>query len=154
MALISLTNILCSLKAKYREFNKTLGMTGSGLTVADIRQNPHLSNLVGTFLLKLYQIEISNHIVLDGLLAKLPCWERLHGFWRTLPSYNPYSVSSEPGQNLVGEALELMQQKSVGNKSEESDVEEIGGDFEEQEVNSEAPDSSMPNLVTVSFKLC
>jgi len=38
---------------------------------------------------------------------KLPFWERLHGFWRTLPNFNPHVVSSEPGQDLEGEAQEL-----------------------------------------------
>ena len=32
-------------------------------------------------------------------------WPRLHGYWHTLPNFNPYTVSSNPGQNLVDEAL-------------------------------------------------
>lgn len=43
------------LKVKYREFNKTLGKTGSGLTVADIKKSPHLSNLIGVFLFQGYE---------------------------------------------------------------------------------------------------
>ena len=35
-------------------------------------------------------------------------WERLHGFWRTIPSFNPQVVSSEPGQDLEGEARRLL----------------------------------------------
>lgn len=37
-----------------------------------------------------------------------PFWSRLHGLWRTLPNFNPYTVSSEPGQDLKGEALQYM----------------------------------------------
>ena len=37
-----------------------------------------------------------------------PIWERLHGFWRTLPNFNPHVVSSEPGQNLEREAQTLL----------------------------------------------
>jgi hypothetical protein len=35
-------------------------------------------------------------------------WPRLHGLWRTLPNFNPYTVSSEPGQDLAGEALSVL----------------------------------------------
>jgi hypothetical protein len=30
----------------------------------------------------------------------------LHGFWRTLPNFNPWTVSSELGQDLVAEAMQ------------------------------------------------
>jgi hypothetical protein len=35
-------------------------------------------------------------------------WPRLHGFWRTLPNFNPYTVSSDPGQDLADEALSVL----------------------------------------------
>ncbi|KAH9024671.1 hypothetical protein EDB84DRAFT_1440628 [Lactarius hengduanensis] len=44
----------------------------------------------------------------DKLLSGFPAWKRLHGFWRTLPSFNPHSVSSEPGQDLEGDAMETL----------------------------------------------
>lgn len=44
----------------------------------------------------------------EKLLSGFPVWERLHGFWRTLPSFNPNAVSSEPGQHLESEAAELL----------------------------------------------
>src|SRR5882762_135128 len=44
----------------------------------------------------------------DKLTSKFPWWERLHGFWRTLPNFNPVTVSSEPGQDLVEEAKGLL----------------------------------------------
>jgi hypothetical protein len=35
-------------------------------------------------------------------------WPRLHGFWHTLPNFNPYTVSSDPGQDLADEALSVL----------------------------------------------
>jgi hypothetical protein len=35
-------------------------------------------------------------------------WPRLHGFWRTLPNFNPYTVTSDPGQDLADEALVVL----------------------------------------------
>jgi hypothetical protein len=35
-------------------------------------------------------------------------WPRLHGYWRTLPNFNPYTVSSDPGQNLSDEAAGVL----------------------------------------------
>jgi hypothetical protein len=35
-------------------------------------------------------------------------WPRLHGFWRTLPNFNPYTVSSDPGQDLANEAHSVL----------------------------------------------
>lgn len=47
---------------------------------------------------------------LDQLIIdhKLPVWERLHGLWKTLPNFNPIVASSEPGQDLEGQARELL----------------------------------------------
>lgn len=73
---------------------------------------------------------------------KLPCWERLHGFWRTLPSFNPYSVSSEPGQDLVREAEQLMQRDSKGSEEDsnkDGNTEIYVDDFEELEVGCDVP---------------
>ncbi|KAH9010590.1 hypothetical protein EDB84DRAFT_1247002, partial [Lactarius hengduanensis] len=83
-------NRIMHLKRKYREVNLELGRTGAGLTVEEIREDENLTNL------------------LDKLLSGFPSWERLHGFWRTLPSFNPHSVSSEPGQDLEGDAMETL----------------------------------------------
>jgi hypothetical protein len=32
----------------------------------------------------------------------------LHGYWRTLPNFNPYTVTSDPGQDLAAEALTVL----------------------------------------------
>ncbi|KAH9023311.1 hypothetical protein EDB84DRAFT_1247596, partial [Lactarius hengduanensis] len=72
------------------EVNLELGRTGAGLTVEEIQEDENLTNL------------------LDKLLSGFPAWKRLHGFWRTLPSFNPHLVSSEPGQDLEGDAMETL----------------------------------------------
>ncbi|KAH8979716.1 hypothetical protein EDB86DRAFT_2743904, partial [Lactarius hatsudake] len=83
-------NRIMHLKRKYHGFNQELGRTGAGLTVKEIRGDVNLNNF------------------LDKLLSDFPAWERLHGFWRTLPSFNPHLVSSEPGQDLESDAMETL----------------------------------------------
>ncbi|KAH9023020.1 hypothetical protein EDB84DRAFT_1254982, partial [Lactarius hengduanensis] len=83
-------NRITHLKGKYRAFNQELGRTGAGLSADEIRRDESLSNLLGK------------------LLLAFPVWERLHGFWRTLPSFNPHAVSSEPGQDLETEAFGIL----------------------------------------------
>ncbi|KAF8191874.1 hypothetical protein K438DRAFT_1762457 [Mycena galopus ATCC 62051] len=53
---------------------------------------------------------ISN-ILTDDLKVKhnLPYWDRLHGFWHTLPNFNPTVVTSDAGQDIVAQALKLTQ---------------------------------------------
>ncbi|KAH8981346.1 hypothetical protein EDB86DRAFT_2812974, partial [Lactarius hatsudake] len=87
-------NRVTHLKRRYRDLTQELGRTGAGLTVEEIRKDSNLNN------------------VLDKLLADFPFWDRLHGFWRTLPSFNPHTVSSEPGQDLQDEAIGVL----FGNK--------------------------------------
>ncbi len=53
---------------------------------------------------------------------KLPIWERLHGLWRTLPNFNPDVTSSDPGQDLEGQALRLFTScREGGDISEEEE---------------------------------
>ncbi|KAH9051464.1 hypothetical protein EDB87DRAFT_1571647, partial [Lactarius vividus] len=80
-------NWISYLKHKYYEFTHELRRTGVGLTVEEIQKDSNLSN------------------ILDKLLIGFPVWECLHGFWRTLLSFNPCVVSSEPGQDLEGDAI-------------------------------------------------
>jgi hypothetical protein len=35
-------------------------------------------------------------------------WPWLHGYWRTLPNFNPFTVSSDPGQNLADDAVSVL----------------------------------------------
>jgi hypothetical protein len=49
----------------------------------------------------------------EKLEEDFPYWKRLHGFWRTLPNFNPFTASSEPGQNLGAEALAFVQSRGA-----------------------------------------
>jgi len=75
--------------------------------------------------------------LLDKLLSGFPIWERLHGFWRTLPSFNPHAVSSEPGQDLEGEALAVLfgdQEKGI--ESGVDDADDCDGLWETDPLNA------------------
>ncbi|KDR70600.1 hypothetical protein GALMADRAFT_229964 [Galerina marginata CBS 339.88] len=87
----SLSNYLNCLHTKYREFNQQLGQTGAGLSYDEIDPGSNIYNLI------------------DELSVEFPYWERLHGYWRTLPNYNPLTVTLEPDQDLEGGALNLFQ---------------------------------------------
>ena len=119
------------MKTKYHEINTELGRTGAGLTVDQIRDNPDLSDILGVSARISVECVLSSsrsdQLILD---YKLPVWERLHGFWRMLPNFNPHTVSSEPGQDLGGEARSLMfPSHSNGNASEDEEPEDnIGED--------------------------
>ena len=72
----------------------------------------------------------------DKLLLKhnLPIWECLHGFWRTLPNYNPYTVSSDPSQDIEGEAQELLfpsRGNRIADQEEEPENELLGDEIED-----------------------
>ena len=58
----------------------------------------------------------------EQLEQEFPFWKRLHGFWWTLPNFNPYTASSEPGQDLAADALALIhgrgQENNTGNNDE------------------------------------
>jgi hypothetical protein len=47
-------------------------------------------------------------LVLEEETEKFPWWPRLHGYWRTLPNFNPYTVTSDPGQDLADEAHSVL----------------------------------------------
>jgi hypothetical protein len=60
----------------------------------------------------------------EKLEEDFPYWRRLHGYWRTLPNFNPYTVSSEPGQDLGAQALAFIQNEGApaeGDNSVRSD---------------------------------
>ncbi|KAF8222864.1 hypothetical protein L208DRAFT_1381681 [Tricholoma matsutake] len=52
---------------------------------------------------------LSTIILLEQLEQDFPYWKHLHGFWCTLPNFNPYIALSEPGQDLAAEMLVLVQ---------------------------------------------
>ncbi|KIK15075.1 hypothetical protein PISMIDRAFT_49296, partial [Pisolithus microcarpus 441] len=68
---------------KYNEANKTLGSTGAGLTIEELKDKPEMSTLV------------------DKILANFLWWADLHGFWRTNPLYNTVFSTADPGQDFA-----------------------------------------------------
>jgi hypothetical protein len=96
------------LRKEYRQFNETLGRTGAGLRYEDVEVGSNIWNLIG----ELFAPSIAyTYRFLEQLEQDFPYWKRLHGFWRTLPNFNPYTASSEPGQDLAAEALTLVQRR-------------------------------------------
>jgi hypothetical protein len=51
---------------------------------------------------------VLTRLALDLETENSKWWPRLHGFWRTLPNFNPYTVSSDPGQGLANEAHSVL----------------------------------------------
>ena len=37
-----------------------------------------------------------------------PMKNPIHGYWRSLPNFNPYTITSNPGQNLADEAASVL----------------------------------------------
>ncbi|KAH7903797.1 hypothetical protein BJ138DRAFT_986383, partial [Hygrophoropsis aurantiaca] len=82
----SLASYLGRLKAQYRDFNTQLGKTGAGLDYKDIHEGSPLHNLV------------------QSLMIDFPWWDRFHGHWRKLPSFNPVTVNADSTLDLSSEA--------------------------------------------------
>ena len=57
----------------------------------------------------------------EQLEQDFPYWKHLHGFWRTLPNFNPHTASSEPDQDLAAEALALLRGRGVQNDDNSDD---------------------------------
>ena len=61
-------------------------------------------------------------IFLEKLVKEFPEFPRLHGYWRSIPSFNPHVVSSDLGQGLETEASSLLfQMRGVGQTQEHDD---------------------------------
>ena len=49
----------------------------------------------------------------------------MHGFWQTLPNYNPHTQSTEHGQDLAAQAQELLVGSKKGKEREVNSEEEV-----------------------------
>ena len=80
------------------------------MTIKQIKHNPELSNIIGTSYLNVCGAYVDWPSRSEKLKSdyKLPEWELLHGFWRTIPNFNPHMVSSEPSQDLGAKAQDLL----------------------------------------------
>jgi hypothetical protein len=102
-------NTVKSLKKKYREKCTQLSLSGSGLTWEELVSTPEQQNLAGVLLFILRMgMKILKAYFLAKIQSEFPFFSRLHGFWRSIPSFNPHIVSSHHGQDLQGEAQELL----------------------------------------------
>lgn len=91
----------------YRDFNQRLGQTGAGLPYSEINPGLQIYNLIGMSLVIHLFLELMPYE--DDMKEEFPYWERLHGYWRTLPNFNPLTVTSEPDQDLENGAVNLFQ---------------------------------------------
>ena len=74
------------------------------------------------------RIVFGSHHHTAQLSVDFPYWERLHGFWRTIPNFNSHPQSAEPGQDLAAQAQEYLSgskksKEKEGANSEEGDEE-------------------------------
>jgi hypothetical protein len=67
----------------------------------------------------------ANEYFAEQLEQEFPFWKRLHGFWRTLPNFNPYTASSEPGQDLAADALALIHGRGQENDNHDGPVSDL-----------------------------
>jgi hypothetical protein len=56
-----------------------------------------------------------SHYHTAQLLIDFSYWKHLHGFWHTMPNFNPHTQSAGHGKDLAAQAQELL----VGHKSKE-----------------------------------
>jgi hypothetical protein len=104
------------LQKEYHSFNKKLGQTDAGLEYKDLEEGSNLQNLVGEYDMSFTSCHHCQlHYDLEQLEQDFPYWKCLHGFWCTLPNFNPYTASSEPGQDLAAKASALVQNQGVAN---------------------------------------
>ena len=106
------------MRKEYRLFNEKLGKTGAGLRYEDVEEGSSLSNLIGLLFFS-SPWPMLTFFFSEQLEQEFPFWKRLHGFWQTLPNFNPYTASSEPGQDLAADVLALMHSRGQDNNNNE-----------------------------------
>ena len=136
---------LSRLKQKYHDFNKELGRTGAGLRPEDIQDGSDLHNLIGRQLLSECN-PIYAHNPAARLSVDFPYWKRLHGFWRTIPTFNPYTQSAEYGQDLAAMAREFVTEgKKEKGKQRKKELDDSEGDnMEVQSRDDMQPHDDVP----------
>src|SRR6266852_5424371 len=68
-------------------------------------QNPQI---LQRFPSPLYMFLVLTQPIVEKETENFKSWPRLHGFWRTLPNFNLYTVTSDPGQDLADEVLSVL----------------------------------------------
>jgi hypothetical protein len=97
------------LKKQYRAANERIGKTGAGLKPEDVTPDSEIANIIGMFdLYILLCFFVRTEPIVEKETQTFKWWPRLHGFWRTLPNFNPYTVTSDPGQGLANEAHSVL----------------------------------------------
>ncbi|KIJ96687.1 hypothetical protein K443DRAFT_10432 [Laccaria amethystina LaAM-08-1] len=97
----TIVNYLSWLRMGYLDFNTEFGRTGAGLDYSEVTPGSDIRNLI------------------DKLKQEFLYWECLHSYWRTLPNYNPLTVSSEPGQDLEAQAMALLNGEDTGEQEKD-----------------------------------
>jgi hypothetical protein len=91
-----------------------------------------------------FTIAHTKNLFLEQLEQGFPFWKRLHGFWRTLPNFNPYTASSEPGQDLAADALALIRGRGQDNENDDEEDEAFGADDAQGgAINDEGEDNAI-----------
>jgi hypothetical protein len=91
-----------------------------------------------------FTIAHAKNFLLEQLEQGFLFWKRLHGFWRMLPIFNPYTASSEPGQDLAADALALIRGRGQDNKNDDEEDEAFGADDAQGgAINDEGEDNAI-----------
>jgi hypothetical protein len=92
----------------------------------------------------LFTVAHAKNLFLEQLEQEFPFWKRLHGFWQTLPNFNPYTASSEPGQDLAADVLALIWGRGQDNENDDEEDEAFGADDAQGgAINNEGEDNAI-----------
>ena len=100
--------MLFRLKKQYRAANERIGKTGAGLKPEDVTPGSEIANIIGTLSLYILRFLVLTQPIVEKETENFKWWPRLHGYWCTLLNFNPYTVTSGPGQDLADEALSVL----------------------------------------------
>ncbi len=83
--------------------NEHIGRTGAGLKSEDVTPGSEIANIIGMLYFSVLQCYFQP--IVEKEMENFKWWPRLHGYWCMLPNFNPYTISSNLGQDLADEAL-------------------------------------------------